>query len=234
MEFEDFVEEYSMAYLLPEDRKVKNKINGICYQQTCESVEKEILAGDITCYQDFAKFMAWKIGRIRHIASQHDGGIRYYKGWEECTCRNPRTYVENLNLIEFHKRLDLPKIKALATDGKWKAAIGEIDKAKVSGIGIVYEIAILFFASRGLYPIYDRFVYTALECLFTKKQRTPRRGDSKDYLNIDVLGKYEEYIERMECLAKIVNCTNYIEYRELDRALWVYGHGFKAELTSIV
>ena len=68
----------------------------------------------------------------------------------------------------------------------------------------------------------------ALKCIFSEDERFPKTGDSARLLNIDVIKIYDEYVEQIECLMKKLGKenSNYIEYRDLDRALWVYGHGF--------
>ena len=66
IELGDFVNTFSKAYFLPEKENENTKISGITYKQNSKMAESLILAGNIEKYDDFARFMAWKIGRIKH------------------------------------------------------------------------------------------------------------------------------------------------------------------------
>lgn len=94
----------------------------------------------------------------------------------------------------------------------------------------MYSIAVLFFVSKGIYPIYDRFADTALRCIFSEEPKYPFVGDSKKLGSFNIQSYYlNEYQDKINILLKELNISkvNFIEYRDLDRALWVYGHGFK-------
>lgn len=107
---------------------------------------------------------------------------------------------------------------------------------KIDGVGSIYMITLLFFASKGQYPIYDQFADKALWAI--KKDKTPR-SKVDDYKGFpdkksNYWKKYKDdddsYCNRLDEVASDLRedykgCTN--EHRKLDRALWVYGHMFK-------
>lgn len=102
---------------------------------------------------------------------------------------------------------------------------------KIVNVGPVYRITLLFFASKGNYPIYDRFVDYALKAIQSKEDSIPYKKIYKaEDLSDNFQYKYENiYIESLKTLVKDTNihyCGNADEDRRLDRALWVYGHMF--------
>ncbi len=91
------------------------------------------------------------------------------------------------------------------------------------GIGIIYAIAILYFISNGKYPIYDCFTQnamTALKCGCRLGEVVPASGigmsDKKNSLKT-----YNQYCVDLESIFG----DDYIR-REVDKALWIYGHLF--------
>lgn len=112
-----------------------------------------------------------------------------------------------------------------------------LDKIKnIDGVGSTYMITLLFFASKGEYPIYDQFADKALWAI--KEDKKPHsKVDGYKVLpdkKSNYFSKYKDdkdsYCNRLNEVAKDLNeeykgCTN--EYRRIDRALWVYGHMFK-------
>lgn len=87
--------------------------------------------------------------------------------------------------------------------------------------GTVYIINLIFFLSKGEWPIYDKFAHKAVKAIYMEK--APWKvyvGEAPDKHNVnDVVNMYEEYIWLLE---KVFGKKN-ID-RETDRALWVYGH----------
>ena len=152
-------------------------------------------------------------------------GIRYQQTWklvedevlkdrDICDYENFKKWEESL--IKGNNIRDAIRSIISCSDGK-------------SNIDPVYAITILFFISNGKYPIYDRFVLTSLNAI--KENRCPKHGDSKTYLNMraeEIIDTYINcYIPEIDCLLKQLQekPNNHLNYRELDRALWVYGHG---------
>lgn len=97
------------------------------------------------------------------------------------------------------------------------------------GIGPVYAITMLYFITQGEYPIYDRFAKMALSAIL----KPAKPGELIQYTELpdksrktflDIMKKemdvYQEQI-------KSAFGKRYWENRNIDRALWAYGHLFK-------
>ena len=79
---------------------------------------------------------------------------------------------------------------------------------RVTGIGPVYLITLLYFISKGQYPIYDKFAHISLKMI-----------EEKD-CQFNSLIK-DNYVTRLRNIfGKAYNDSN------VDRALWVYSHLF--------
>ncbi len=198
----EFVEKYSNAY-----SKNNPKIPGICYKQTNIKDEERILHTTLDLYDNFAEKMAWKIG---------------------CKKDNPQSYGKKINLKDFYHNLNISELQAMCENEDWNKVLSTILNRRVKGIGPVYSIAVLYFVSGGKYPIYDRFADIAVEYIFTYTGY-PKKGESKMLSSDNAIKRYKNYINRLEILLKQLGKenANYIDYRELDRALWVFGHGYE-------
>lgn len=115
------------------------------------------------------------------------------------------------------------------------------------GIGTVYLITLLHFITGGDMPIYDRFAMSSLVVWKLGKigERIPegsiirgcalpdKNSEAAKTLLEDSDGRYQQYISlpKEHCKDKAVynNENEYITNREVDRALYVYGHFFKCE-----
>ena len=107
--------------------------------------------------------------------------------------------------------------------------IDSFAKMKVSGIGPVYKISLLFFATKGEYPIYDQFADLGLRAIRENAEPQKKKYEYKE-LTDNFKTKYTQYIEYLDQLSKEYSIEykgNTDECRKLDRALWVYRHMFK-------
>ena len=230
IDLNEFAKKYSAAYIYGNE-----KIENIRYLQTWEPIEQEILDNhDIFQYELFKRMMAWKFGRIAYKRSFREKRPCYYKDWINEGNKNPRMRGNIIELAKFHRELlnNKPKIDSCIENDDIESAINAILACWVPGsyIGAVYAITILFFMSEGKYPIYDRFVLTSLKAI--EEKRYPKVGESKQYHNMnkeEIIKTYiNYYIPKIDVLLEKMNIKpkNHLEYRDLDRALWVYGHGY--------
>lgn len=90
---------------------------------------------------------------------------------------------------------------------------------EIDGIGAVYAITFLYFVSSGEWPIYDKFAHLALLGI--------EGGKFPDIIKDPTLGTlaFEGYKKYIELLEDHFGDT-YKEDRNIDRALWAYGHLF--------
>ena len=88
----------------------------------------------------------------------------------------------------------------------------------------MYLITVLYFKSNKKYPIYDYYAHRAVKALYLNKN--PEEifvGAAPDKNEIGkVLAMYKEYVFLLEQVFGYSDIG-----RDLDRALWVYGHAKK-------
>ena len=113
------------------------------------------------------------------------------------------------------------------------------------GLGTVPLLTILHFITGGEYPIFDRFAMASLSIWKLKKQKEdikivkgsvvhgcslPGKG-MKEVRNILERGIYHDYIELLNefCKSNYGNKDEWKTNRNVDRALWVFGHFFQVE-----
>ena len=116
-------------------------------------------------------------------------------------------------------------------------------KGPMRGIGTVYLITLLHFITGGEVPIYDRFAMASLAVWKLKSEeegviitdtavvrgcKLPSK-DSKAAETILESGIYLEYIKLLEefCKANYGDENEWKKNRDVDRALWVFGHFFE-------
>lgn len=117
------------------------------------------------------------------------------------------------------------------------------------GIGFVYAATLLFFVTKGAYPIYDRYAHVGLKSVcsgenptgeqckitesyyYSKMFHSPDRNKKGIITDAAIDKAWKEYM-RYKCLLmeKDVFGDVYAKfgtnYRDVDRALWAYGHLF--------
>lgn len=214
-----FVEFYNQCYYLEVSPLIEQEI-GVILNKT-ESLTRN----------DLIKILEWKTGG-KYIEESDIVRTRYKeisisKLVETVgTIRGPRTIDETKDLL---KKL-----------------------CEIDGIGIVYAITLLYFITNGKqYPIYDKFAHIALLAILSENKNPEKKyggiipikdractidmGKSK-YKLLDIDGIFEQYLTKyvyhindifgneFDCNYGKVIETN--ANRDIDRALWVYGHLF--------
>lgn len=225
--FKEFLNKYPNAYFTPQGSSDNTKIVGICYTQGNKDKETDVLEADIFTRSGLGKILAWKLGKIKKDGS-------YASGWTNCETENPIMYEKyTLDIDSLLQKLKENKeeLDKFVKQNKYIEFVNHILDYKIKGIGPVYAITILFFYSKGKYPIYDRFARHALKSI--KDKEIPKRKKIKKTFVFEI--DYPKYIEAIakyqKCYQGIDNTNeiNYLKYRDLDRALWIYGHGFDFE-----
>ncbi len=230
----EFVDYYAPAYYLCQD-----KIEKIRYTQSSMFVEEQIvdiLHKGIQSYSDFAKVMAWKIGKIKHCESQENHSFVYHKDWAQCELKNPQRYKKEIKLKEYWDFINSKRIELEneAMKDNPQICLNMLKKEAPDGIGTVYLITILFFLSHGKHPIYDRFAMAALDAYDNELKPAngaiisldpiPVKKDDEFETICSPNGFYQNYVDKLKSLG-----YDHSRDRRLDQALWVYGHGFKVK-----
>ena len=108
-------------------------------------------------------------------------------------------------------------------------AIKLIRNANVTGFGTTYAIAVLFFISKGKYPIYDKYACKAVKMICSKDYSKLIEPDINSKRFCD---EYTQYTTTLNKWMNLLDQNNCLQYRVLDRALWVYVNIDKCTLNS--
>lgn len=234
-----FVDYFKGDYYLDEPEKdfvcdIKNK--------SSRFIEKEIgriIKKGIKNKQEVARLLAWKIGKIDHKKSEKESNDEktvfvYKNGWTNIE----KQALDNKSLVNLRsKEKDFPIgeiasyivnnrgiLKQMAQKDDPKEFFETISKKRFKGLGTVYIFTLLFFFSKGKYPIYDQFAHKAAKAIILNK--SPKDvfvGYPPSKTEIDkALSMYSEY----RCFLSLIFGDSGID-RDQDRALWVYGHSKK-------
>ena len=228
--------------------------NQIYFYDTNTSVATEKLADNILKLTKFEKedvfnILAWKIDGIAVNATINLDQIKYKRKWK---AENGKYYGDNIyhelkldNVISYvkdnsEKWLSYWDNKDIGYDPEYAQQVvsGIVDitnEQKGTYIGEVYIITLLYFVSKGRWPIYDQYASIAMNAMTDSKMKPydsivdtklPQKNEMDFYQRITSVGRYVEYIEFIK---EIQNQSNY-QYttsRDIDRALWTYGHIIK-------
>lgn len=198
---------------------------------------------DTPCQEICWKHIAWKAGRLEFDAK---GGLlkEYEKdsdyhvssdgryAWDGCNgYGNPieliNEYLNSINSVCERVSSDLLKDNNKVYE-QLKKAYKEIlnlqkqnNEQTVKYFGPVYILTLIYFLSKGKFPIYDKYAHKAAKALFfNANPKDVTVETSLDKNDIDkVLTLYCEY-----CWLLTQLFTSYSITREQDQALWVYGH----------
>lgn len=227
---EDFISLYNDSYFIGGERI----INGV--RQSSRAAEEEIekiLKDGIKSHNDVINLLAWKIGKIKHPESEEYGKIVFSKDWEKAYDGVIYRYGvkwNGVNKFADYIADNFDNLNKLSEENP-QAVLNDLKENSPNGIGTVYLITLLYFISKGRYPIYDRFAELALRGgnpeSDTLNEITLPDKNSKKFVDV-----YEEYVKPYsEKISGIfgVDYKNIEEYRNIDRALWVYGHAFKTK-----
>lgn len=176
---------------------------------------------------DVVHILAWKIGKIKHSESQDS--FVYADDWKN---------AEQFVAYRYNRKFDIQTISEYIAnnitqleknaENHPQQVICELRDLHINGLGTVYIITLLYFISRGQYPIYDRFAWKAIQAICDDKK-------PGDIINASELPEKKSrafdtvfdthmisYMKKMDS----VFGSAYQESRDVDRALWVYGHAF--------
>lgn len=177
-----------------------------------EKIER-ILEHGISTSRDIIDILAWKIGAVatdyeKQTVTNHWGTIQLSGLIQEVLLRNPTN-----------------------RDAKqWLEVLCEF-----RGISFAYAITLLYFITKGAYPIYDRFAHIALMQIKSGADfkniidDATRRKEFRDSAKVEtVFSDYQKnYVRRIkDIFGNDVFDEKHRTNREIDRALWVYGHLF--------
>ncbi|MCH5315785.1 MAG: hypothetical protein J1E81_07715 [Eubacterium sp.] len=218
---EEFIKFYNNCYYVTNSKCVEDEIDSL-------------LKKEIKTREDFKMILAWKIGRINHKKSRFKGETIFSESWKEkdetkiAKLRNGNELdiYELLNLISDNDDLVEESKK---DDQKAQEVLCKINQTE--GIGTVYLITLLYFISNGKYPIFDQFASAAVNAITKGKKPGEKVSinnlpDRKNIDNLLIGDKTKGYLKFKRDIEKIFKYYDYQNNRDVDRALWVYGHLF--------
>ena len=177
----------------------------------------ELLKNGIKEPLDVVRILAWKLGKIKHSESKN--GVVYAKDWKN---------AERFEVYRYNRPLDIRTISECISNNITRLEETAMIAAS-SAVMIFFFISLLYFISRGKYPIYDRFAWMAIQAICGDK----KPGEA--VVVTELPWKNSHAFERvfdtymvpfMEQLESVFG-TVYQECRDVDRALWVYGHALR-------
>lgn len=236
----EFIERYGQFYIKGsnEDAAQKEKILGekVKLNPTNQDVE-DFIVNELRLQKEALNqrngdavkikksYIAWKAGKLLSPEGVSDS---IQNGWGK-KIENLDSYIESINrpenIGEIRKHINKNEIEeAYKKLSELNTACG------VKNLGSVYIITLIYFLSGGKYPIYDCFAHTAVRALYMNENPkdifiggAPNKTDTNK-----VMVMYKEYCWLLkQVFGKYDIC------RELDQALWVYGHStIKYELDN--
>lgn len=205
-----FVEFYSLCYFQSTKPEVEEAVVKI--------TEKSRKSPD-----DIFKIIAWKTGKINMKQSGKER-FEYHNGWDEKSL-TAKFRKESKDLSDFITSLS--KIP----DCREESFFEQLKTTSVPyGIGTVILITLLSFFTKMNYPIYDRFACAALSAILKDKKpwseveyKEISQKYKKDFKAVLGDEYYLSYIDNLQT----VFGEEYKTKRDIDRALWAYGHLFE-------
>lgn len=254
---DDFVKYYNASYFTDSDDKIS-------YETRCgkknyvkksskyvENLIEHILEKNYDSFtsSDIALILAWKIGKIKHSASENklklncnwcsqlgdysSGEFLKWNGEPIKQYGDKRKIVLDVKNIADYLKSNGSELNDLIDKGDIQLAFDKLIKENWTGMGPVYLITLLYFITNrqhpGKCPIYDRFAMRALLAIKSNKKigEFVECGKLPDKSNKNcsqiVSKRMKEYIS----LLNEIFGDDYKYDRNVDRALWVYGHLFK-------
>lgn len=180
--------------------------------------------------------LAWKSGKITFFEKDPEPTKDFIEGDYYIIShygKSGQVDIKKFNDYCDHLDSNKDKIKGLVENEIWKEAY-ELAKCEVpDNLGPVHIINALFFITKGKAPIYDKYAHKAAKALLLdiSPKEVYLGGNPGKNESEKVISMYREYMIILEKIfkdfSKEKNINGMFISRELDRALWVYGHSVK-------
>lgn len=202
-----------------------------CYYLYCSDVvEREIEEylksdGKITSPMDVMKILEWKLGRINYKKSQTIKTTCYkHPDLMQQFVTQTRSGKINAKKICEHIARNYDSLSKMSPE----EILEELKADNVENLGSVYLITLIYFITKGEYPIFDRFAQMAVSAIVNDKEPGSYipQTDLPSRTSKNIIEKCNEiYVNPL----KSVFQDEYKIDRNIDRALWVYGHLFESD-----
>lgn len=233
---DQFISNYSKCYFINNSKFVEDRI-------------EELLIAEQLSAEDVMLILRWKMGRIDAKASQAKNKLNLP---EKDVPDSFITYTgrgRKVDATDFCNKISiLSREKKCPRNAEeiWSAFIPDKESSSKINVpenmGTVYLLTVLYFLTNAEYPIYDRYAKMALDAIKSNGKIKP--GDVVPYKELPTKtdggfknllcksdSKYRVYINELETVFREKYTTNK-QNRDIDRALWVYGHLFRDKTTK--
>ena len=234
---EEFVENFSKCYFISDRYDDRFNLNTNKSSKYVEDEICNVLHNGVKNTLDVKKILAWKIGKIKHYDSKKAEEIIYAADWQGKDNLCAKRYGRKMDLTDLADYIcnNFEELRNTAVDKPQHVLnlLNDVlNEHRIRGIGTVYLLALLFFISNGEYPIYDRFAVKAVNAIKNKNAIPEKKGFLPDPIELPyrnsaefssiMCTKMNDYINDLQSIFGEEYKTN----RDIDRALWVYGHAF--------
>ena len=230
-----------------------------CYNQVYfydknTSVVAENLADDLLKKSKFEpidvfNILAWKVDGIDTNSTISIDSLKYKRSWR---IEDDKFFGDNI----YHKlKIDRVITYISEKSEKWLAhwdnkeigfdpeyaqnvvsdILRVINEQTETYIGEVYIITLLYFVTKGRWPIFDQFASIAINAMnsesmnpydIIKDAKLPSKNTTAFSKHITSYGVYVDYLDFLKELQS-QSIYQYVTSRDIDRALWAYGHAIK-------
>lgn len=251
----DFISIYSKLYYINKENEVYKYKLPTSISKNNELVENRfdaLLRADKSFSKDdYRDIMAWKIDVIDQKRSSNTKLVFNKSGWDDQDYSDPHATAETrygkLEIGKLIKAMDEETFDNLACEDGAQAFLDYLrdyrldsDTRKhkgILGLGTVYMMTLLYFETKGKWPIYDKYAAIAL-LAFEKGIKPDWHEKNKDgkIIYIAPPDKNDSHFKNVvnellvpykEAISRVFDYEKYENNRDIDRALWVYGHLFK-------
>lgn len=171
--------------------------------------------------------LLWKVG-----GNIQDGIVRYqYSSKSDQTDGINIAQINGIVHEVYSKYKDAPdKNKLILRDMILQCAKNK----EVKHMGAVYTITLVYFMTKGEYPIYDKYAHIALLSLYDNSKKIYTQKRMKE-ISLEQTDSYKKIISIYSDYKKLsddvytklsVNMDSAESLRRIDKALWAYGHLF--------
>lgn len=199
---DDFLDYYSNSYWIYNDPKIDNYVLNLRSRNKNEWKTDDVFVA-----------LAWKMGCIKGWNNE----LVFFNGWD----REQHTVWRDRK--KYYSKIDFDDIlhKCQKADGNLGSYLSKLKDVK--GIGPIYAVTLRYFmeplSDKNL--IYDQFVQRGIDAIIKGIEPRTRIQYREPAFN-NVEGLYADYEKCIKLEFEDIFYT-----REVDQALWVYGHLFK-------
>lgn len=193
-------------------------------------IEKYLFEGFVE--EDVRNILAWKIGKINNYETEKTNSI--VLSWKDLKkaniCKGQYCNIKKISKIIMTIKNQVNKNNDILCEAEQIFNKFNEYKDDFIGIGPTYRVAIVYFLLKGRFPIYDQFAGRAIKAIIMDKQPGTEidsiailPNSKTKYTGIEILKELTPFIESI----KKIFGDEYYSSRDVDRALWVYGHMYK-------